>query len=242
MRMKLAAAAILAATTLTQSAFAADITWGSPIAITSAEQALFAPDQIQYAVSWGDTAQTVTLAGGQTVNFTAGSIDGNGTIGVTGAFGTTGPYEAGYSGTTNAGFNAVLNGFAYDGVHTITLTGLTIGKSYSIQLFSIDDRDCCGPRWQTFADQNGHVSDQYLHSDNDYLVGSFVADGTTQTLIGAAEISPYCSGFNACTNLNAAVLRDTSPAPEPASWGMFIGGFGLIGGAMRRKRTSIRFA
>ncbi|MDO6413143.1 PEPxxWA-CTERM sorting domain-containing protein [Sphingomonas sp. BIUV-7] len=31
--------------------------------------------------------------------------------------------------------------------------------------------------------------------------------------------------------------------PEPASWAMFIGGFGLIGGAMRRRqRTSVRFA
>ena len=240
MTMKLTAAAIVAAA-LTQSAFAADLSWASPTAITSAEQALFSVDQIQYAVSWGGTAQTVTLAGGETVDFTAGSIDGSGLIGVTGAFGMTGPYEAGYSGTSNSGFNAVLNGFAFDGTHTITLTGLTIGKSYSIQLFSIDNRDCCGPRWQTFGDQNGHVSNAYLHSDDAYVVGSFVADGTTQTLIGDAELLPFCSGYNPCTNLNAAVLRDTSPAPEPASWAMFIGGFGLVGGAMRRKRTSIRF-
>lgn len=32
-------------------------------------------------------------------------------------------------------------------------------------------------------------------------------------------------------------------APEPASWAMFIGGFGLIGGTMRRRqRSSVRFA
>jgi hypothetical protein len=31
--------------------------------------------------------------------------------------------------------------------------------------------------------------------------------------------------------------------PEPATWAMMVGGFGLIGGAMRRRqRTSVRFA
>jgi len=32
------------------------------------------------------------------------------------------------------------------------------------------------------------------------------------------------------------------PAPEPASWAMMIGGFGVIGGALRRRReTAVRF-
>lgn len=30
--------------------------------------------------------------------------------------------------------------------------------------------------------------------------------------------------------------------PEPASWGLMVGGFGLVGGAMRRRKTAIRFA
>jgi hypothetical protein len=30
--------------------------------------------------------------------------------------------------------------------------------------------------------------------------------------------------------------------PEPATWAMMIGGMGLVGGAMRRRRTSVRFA
>ena len=33
-----------------------------------------------------------------------------------------------------------------------------------------------------------------------------------------------------------------SPAPEPASWAMMVGGFGLIGGAMRsRRKAAVRF-
>jgi hypothetical protein len=39
------------------------------------------------------------------------------------------------------------------------------------------------------------------------------------------------------------VIADASDAPEPATWAMFIGGFGLIGAAMRRRqRTIVRFA
>ena len=30
--------------------------------------------------------------------------------------------------------------------------------------------------------------------------------------------------------------------PEPASWAMMAGGFGLAGATMRRRRTAIRFA
>lgn len=36
--------------------------------------------------------------------------------------------------------------------------------------------------------------------------------------------------------------NDLPPVPEPATWAMFIGGFGLIGGAMRNRRTRISFA
>ncbi|MDO6416374.1 PEPxxWA-CTERM sorting domain-containing protein [Sphingomonas sp. BIUV-7] len=36
---------------------------------------------------------------------------------------------------------------------------------------------------------------------------------------------------------------EVAAVPEPATWGIFIGGFGLVGGALRRsRRTSVRFA
>ena len=34
----------------------------------------------------------------------------------------------------------------------------------------------------------------------------------------------------------------SSGVPEPASWAMMLGGFGLVGSAMRRRRTSVSFA
>ena len=33
-----------------------------------------------------------------------------------------------------------------------------------------------------------------------------------------------------------------APIPEPAMWAMMIGGFGMVGGAMRRRRTTVSFA
>jgi hypothetical protein len=39
---------------------------------------------------------------------------------------------------------------------------------------------------------------------------------------------------------NNATLA-AAPVPEPAAWAMMLGGFGLIGGTLRRRRTSLRF-
>jgi hypothetical protein len=38
------------------------------------------------------------------------------------------------------------------------------------------------------------------------------------------------------------VIRDVSGVPEPAAWGMMIGGFGLAGMALRRRTTKVAFA
>lgn len=35
---------------------------------------------------------------------------------------------------------------------------------------------------------------------------------------------------------------DSGAVPEPASWALMLGGFGLVGGVMRRRRTAVRFA
>lgn len=43
------------------------------------------------------------------------------------------------------------------------------------------------------------------------------------------------SNFNGTANLTAGV-------PEPATWGMMIVGFGLMGGVLRRRKTTVAFA
>lgn len=76
------------------------------------------------------------------------------------------------------------------------------------------------------------------------------ADGTLTTIFGGL-IAPTgleigADGAFYVTNLSPApfvgeVLR-IAAVPEPASWALLIGGFGAVGGAMRRQRVSVRFA
>jgi hypothetical protein len=50
---------------------------------------------------------------------------------------------------------------------------------------------------------------------------------------------PFATGFVTASSSQTA----TSAAPEPASWALMVGGFGLVGGAMRRRqRTDFSFA
>jgi polyisoprenoid-binding protein YceI len=65
---------------------------------------------------------------------------------------------------------------------------------------------------------------------------SFAANGSTQ--ISNVILQGYNSGNSYdihWDNLNAGV-------PEPTSWAMMVGGFGLVGGAMRRRSAKLRFA
>jgi hypothetical protein len=56
------------------------------------------------------------------------------------------------------------------------------------------------------------------------------------TVVGTISGSGTYSG-------NLTFQATPAAVPEPATWAMFIGGFGLIGGAMRRRqRVSVRFA
>jgi hypothetical protein len=51
--------------------------------------------------------------------------------------------------------------------------------------------------------------------------------------------------FNVSTVPNNApdnYVVNVSAVPEPATWAMMIAGFGLVGGAMRRRAVSVRFA
>jgi hypothetical protein len=42
--------------------------------------------------------------------------------------------------------------------------------------------------------------------------------------------------------LGVVTIGGTPAVPEPATWAMMIGGFGLIGATMRRRSTKIAFA
>ncbi|HWI84784.1 MAG TPA: PEPxxWA-CTERM sorting domain-containing protein [Sphingomonas sp.] len=51
------------------------------------------------------------------------------------------------------------------------------------------------------------------------------------------DVNGYFGGSS-----SSAFTLTTGSVPEPASWAMMVGGFGLIGGAMRARRTNVSFA
>jgi len=64
-----------------------------------------------------------------------------------------------------------------------------------------------------------------------------INNGPSSADIGGSDLAGYYgpTGSSAFTLTSGAV-------PEPASWALMLGGFGLVGGAMRRRRTSLTFA
>ena len=78
-----------------------------------------------------------------------------------------------------------------------------------------------------------------------YAQDHFGALGFTLSFFDAdpafAALNPGYGGFSSLLS-NGRTVVGVSNAPEPASWAMMLGGFGLIGGALRRRQTSIRFA
>jgi hypothetical protein len=94
-----------------------------------------------------------------------------------------------------------------------------------------------------------------------YIDGSLVLEGNFNSSLGPTSASIYLTAgthaydafafqtlggeyFNASIQNGPGTLRFAAPGvPETASWAMFIGGFGMIGTALRRRqRTNVRFA
>lgn len=209
----------------------AAITFGAATAITTADATLGLAGTIISAADFGAGTQSVTLTNTQVITFdglgaNATVVGGNGTT--TGAFtGTTG----------NTNFDTVLNGFNYDspagtnGTKQITLSNLTAGKQYSVQLFGLDDRLASNARTFSFSDFSGNNSGTITTGLNQYVIGTFTAASAFQTI---TENLPNNG------NINALVLRDISAAPEPSQFAcLAFTALGMAGLLLKaRKRTA----
>lgn len=108
--------------------------------------------------------------------------------------------------------------------------GVTVGQRYTAVLNSTDTR-------------NGLV----LGPDINIFTGVPVAGDAYAAGRALFATVPYpnCSNDASSTcDLNFRVIGTTATAavPEPASWAMMLGGFGLLGGALRRRRATIATA
>lgn len=161
------------------------------------------------AATFGGTAYPVTLGNGRVMNFTTdGSI-----ASATGGGTASGAYPAGTGqSTTNANFNAVLNHFSWDGgPKTVSVNNLQVGEKYSVQIFALDDRNAGGGesnRLGNFQDpaDDADVSATFKMGDNVYVIGTFTAANTTETI--QMNLPTGNAG-----SINALVLRALSFTP-----------------------------
>ena len=207
----------------------APITFGSATRTLTAGGVLTTPaGTIIYAADFGAGDQTVTLGSGKVITFDGNStkatvVGGNGTF--TGAF-------SGDTGNTN--FNAVLNSANYDsaaGTKQITLSGLTAGKQYSVQLFGLDDRAAQSNRTFSFSDFSNDSTALIINNSNRNVIGTFTAASSFETI---TENIPTGG------NINAVVVRDLSAAPEPSQIAsLALAALGMLGVVLKaRKRKA----
>lgn len=152
-----------------------------------------------------------------------------------------------YNNNAPVWFGSPPNGpLAYTGREAAALIFGGPASRYRISTAGVDPALINFSAWYDVIGVGGHVfADDY---SNKYL-GSFY--GPT-------------SGYNCCgnrfvnTNAASAFIRDNfvtgtnyafaivgGAVPEPASWAMLIAGFGVMGGALRRRaavRTTVRYA
>jgi hypothetical protein len=85
----------------------------------------------------------------------------------------------------------------------------------------------------TFADGTTGTDKRTFSTDGKYLPTTFTFDVGPLTSLSWKPVTGSGVQFD-----NVTLADVTAAVPEPASWAMMLGGFGLVGGAMRqRKRT-----
>lgn len=113
---------------------------------------------------------------------------------------------------------------SFDGVTALlTLTNLNSGATLSYDPFSTPDNEFADGSVQNSARVNWFLP-FYANLNDTYSVNLNV------------------TGFGQSPQSLTVYAKIGSGVPEPASWALMLGGFGLVGGAMRRHKTKVAFA
>jgi hypothetical protein len=160
---------------------------------------------------------------------------------------TAGDPAADFYQGPSAELNQLLDGLTWGGTREFQLTGLNPGDTYTVQLFSSDDRTTQANRVldidSSWATPNG--SRQIENIDytgggpwtdpagrSKIFTGTFTADATTQDILAALIEPPGTGDGGGQIDLNAIQLRII---PEPAS-ALLITGLASLCCAFRRRR------
>lgn len=191
------------------------------------------------AVSYGDAAGSPVI-NGMAFTEVSGSIDFWGNTGI------------------NPNIDSVLSGHrASAGTFTLSLTGLTIGNTYQIQLVGIhDSRSTIRERQYEvsfggtdytsggtpvvltragYGNTNPPSSLSFDGIDSyGTVVGTFVADSDTQTIQLRSNTQDGNSGDDTDPGLSGYILIESEAVPEPSSMALL--GLGGLAALLRRRR------
>ncbi len=153
---------------------------------------------------------------------------------------------AGFPATSPDGGNFVLadGDPSYAGAFSQTISGLTIGAKYVLNFYQAAGQQAGfgGPtteRWSVdFGAENFQSS---LFSLAQGAFGAWQAQSHTFTATATSQVLTFLAsgtpgGAPPISFLDGVSLE--AAVPEPATWALMLGGFGLVGSAMRRRSTA----
>lgn len=129
------------------------------------------------------------------------------------------------------------------------IADLGIGTSYSGSQISVVSQGTP----QFYVSASASVSQIFAASSQFIGNGFLNVTGSNGISAQNSSTSPEVVGFfrlatlrteNSTVRLTYTSIANVSGVPEPSTWVMMLGGFGMVGGAMRyrRRRTSVAFA
>lgn len=248
--------AVLAASLMTASSHAANISFDAPVSAMNTsvlDIPWLAGGTFVQGVTYGSGAKSFTTAGGQSISLAGDAGTGLGDLdmpALTPSL-TSGYYNAGtqWGGSMLAANTDVLewtdalkgnlwHNNASDATRPLTLhlAGLQIGQAYWVSLFSADARftDRDQAYWSNFSggSLSGGTSGSFSQNPANMVYGTFTADAVYQDIfIQATDLTGAADTTLAAYTLYAA------PVPEPGTFAMVAGGFGMLLAGFRMRKN-----
>jgi hypothetical protein len=185
------------------------------------------------------SAQAVTIPAGTasfvylynptvTTGATSGSYDGTGSIFTTSATG-------GYAGAQGTG--TTIGSFSFSNT-----VGDTLATSQPL-FFSFGDYTFSASSVSTIGYSSTGTGTKNDTAISLYLLGTTIANGFDAT-DASVTLQLNRTGGSAFSAAATLASPPSSAVPEPASWAMMLGGFGMMGAAMRssRRKIAVRFS